>query len=300
MRSADRRPRRDGPGRPAGRLARHGRRRPARRRPDHHAGRLAAGPPRREDPAGRRDEQRARRRPTDQVAGRAEHDRRAARRGAGVAIVLYGAAMGGSDGQAPMGVGAVLLIIGVFVLTPLLSRPLIAAGAPAAAGLRGLRQARPAERRAQPAPHRRHRLRADDRPDPDHRHDGDRRAACSRPSTRWPPTRSRPTTWSRWPTAAPSPRTSAKKPAASRRASPPSRPLRNAASRIGGETEYLTGVNGADIGEAHRPRLRRRLVHRSAAREVVVDDEDRRSRHGWKAGSARSPRDVRGRQEAAS
>src|SRR5690606_40394209 len=32
--------------------------------------------------------------------------------------------------QAPMGFGAVLLIIGVFVLTPLLSRPLIAAAAP--------------------------------------------------------------------------------------------------------------------------------------------------------------------------
>ncbi|MRT44908.1 ABC transporter, partial [Xylella fastidiosa subsp. multiplex] len=31
---------------------------------------------------------------------------------------------------APMGLGAVLLIIGVFILTPLLSRPLIAAAAP--------------------------------------------------------------------------------------------------------------------------------------------------------------------------
>ena len=38
--------------------------------------------------------------------------------------------MDGSDGQAPMGLGAVLLIIGVFILTPLLSRPLIAAAAP--------------------------------------------------------------------------------------------------------------------------------------------------------------------------
>lgn len=50
--------------------------------------------------------------------------------GAGVATVLYATTMDGSDGQAPMGVGAVLLIIGVFVLTPLLSRPLIAAAAP--------------------------------------------------------------------------------------------------------------------------------------------------------------------------
>ncbi|MFG3550414.1 ABC transporter permease [Streptomyces sp. NPDC047725] len=49
---------------------------------------------------------------------------------AGIAVVLAATTMGGSDGQAPMGVGAVLLIIGVFILTPLLSRPLIAAAAP--------------------------------------------------------------------------------------------------------------------------------------------------------------------------
>ncbi|MFC8423793.1 ABC transporter permease [Streptomyces sp. NPDC057236] len=49
---------------------------------------------------------------------------------AGVAVVLVATTMDGSDGQAPMGLGAVLLIIGVFVLTPLLSRPLIAAAAP--------------------------------------------------------------------------------------------------------------------------------------------------------------------------
>ncbi|MDN3023081.1 ABC transporter permease [Streptomyces sp. S.PB5] len=51
--------------------------------------------------------------------------------GAGVAVVLAATSMEGSDGQAPMGIGAVLLIIGVFILTPLLSRPLIAAAAPA-------------------------------------------------------------------------------------------------------------------------------------------------------------------------
>ncbi|MEU6354463.1 FtsX-like permease family protein [Streptomyces sp. NPDC047072] len=50
--------------------------------------------------------------------------------GAGVAVVLAATTMDGSDGQAPMGMGAVLLIIGVFILTPLLSRPLIAAAAP--------------------------------------------------------------------------------------------------------------------------------------------------------------------------
>ncbi|MGW1544062.1 ABC transporter permease [Streptomyces sp. NPDC002309] len=50
--------------------------------------------------------------------------------GAGVTVVLTATTMEGSDGQAPMGFGAVLLIIGVFILTPLLSRPLIAAAAP--------------------------------------------------------------------------------------------------------------------------------------------------------------------------
>ncbi|MFF4587695.1 ABC transporter permease [Streptomyces sp. NPDC001388] len=49
---------------------------------------------------------------------------------AGVAVVLTATTMEGSDGQGPMGLGAVLLIIGVFILTPLLSRPLIAAAAP--------------------------------------------------------------------------------------------------------------------------------------------------------------------------
>jgi len=49
---------------------------------------------------------------------------------AGIAVVLAATTMNGTDGQGPMGLGAVLLIIGVFILTPLLSRPLIAAAAP--------------------------------------------------------------------------------------------------------------------------------------------------------------------------
>ncbi|MDF4251082.1 ABC transporter permease [Streptomyces sp. WMMB303] len=47
---------------------------------------------------------------------------------AGAALVLAATEM--DDGKAPMGGGAALLLIGVFVLTPLLSRPLIAAAAP--------------------------------------------------------------------------------------------------------------------------------------------------------------------------
>ncbi|GAA4804751.1 ABC transporter permease [Streptomyces ziwulingensis] len=49
---------------------------------------------------------------------------------AGAAVVVVATTMNRSDGQAPMVLGAVLLIVGVFVLTPLLSRPLIAAAAP--------------------------------------------------------------------------------------------------------------------------------------------------------------------------
>ncbi|MGW1158475.1 ABC transporter permease [Streptomyces sp. NPDC002513] len=50
--------------------------------------------------------------------------------GAGIATVLYATTLNATDGQAPMGLGAALLVLGVFVLTPLLSRPLIAAAAP--------------------------------------------------------------------------------------------------------------------------------------------------------------------------
>lgn len=48
--------------------------------------------------------------------------------GAGAALVLLATSM--DDGKGPMGLGAGLLLIGVFVLTPLLSRPLIAAASP--------------------------------------------------------------------------------------------------------------------------------------------------------------------------
>ncbi|MEU0676178.1 FtsX-like permease family protein [Streptomyces sp. NPDC006172] len=50
---------------------------------------------------------------------------------AGAAGVLAATTMKGTDGQAPMSIGAMLLVIGVFILTPLLSRPLVAAAAPA-------------------------------------------------------------------------------------------------------------------------------------------------------------------------
>ncbi|GAA2283573.1 ABC transporter [Streptomyces ruber] len=50
---------------------------------------------------------------------------------AGVAVVLFATTMDDAmRAQTPMGLGAALIVIGVFVLTPLLSRPLIAAAAP--------------------------------------------------------------------------------------------------------------------------------------------------------------------------
>ncbi|MGW8374592.1 ABC transporter permease [Streptomyces sp. ODS28] len=50
---------------------------------------------------------------------------------AGAALVLYASKLDSPDqGKLPMGLGGALLVIGVFVLTPLLSRPLIAAAAP--------------------------------------------------------------------------------------------------------------------------------------------------------------------------
>ncbi|MDF9813599.1 FtsX-like permease family protein [Streptomyces sp. SPB162] len=50
--------------------------------------------------------------------------------GAGAALVLVGSGMDGKDGKLPLGAGGGLLLIGVFVLTPLLSRPVIAAAGP--------------------------------------------------------------------------------------------------------------------------------------------------------------------------
>ena len=54
---------------------------------------------------------------------------------AGIASSLYATTMSdGTVGAGPLGLGAGLLVIGVFVLTPLLSRPLIAAAGPVLRG----------------------------------------------------------------------------------------------------------------------------------------------------------------------
>ena len=102
------------------RLACHRRRR-------HLPGCLAAGPPRREDPAGRRAEQRARGAHRSQPGG-AQRVRRRPRRHRRRLVI---AATFMADGRVWLAIGAVLLLTGVFVLTPLLSRPVIAAAGPA-------------------------------------------------------------------------------------------------------------------------------------------------------------------------
>jgi putative ABC transport system permease protein len=50
--------------------------------------------------------------------------------GLGVGVVLLGVSQGGSSGRMPVALGALLVMLGVFVLTPLLSRPIIAATGP--------------------------------------------------------------------------------------------------------------------------------------------------------------------------
>ncbi|MEV7003191.1 FtsX-like permease family protein [Streptomyces sp. NPDC093982] len=53
----------------------------------------------------------------------------------GIAVVLAATAFEGSNGLAPLGIGAMLLITGVFIMAPLLARPLIATAGPLMRGL---------------------------------------------------------------------------------------------------------------------------------------------------------------------
>jgi putative ABC transport system permease protein len=60
-------------------------------------------------------------------------------------------------------------------------------------------------------------------------------------------------------------------------------PMRNAASRVDGDTEYLTGVSGASIGKLTDLRVRDGAFRVSGS-EVVVDDGTAKS-HKWTTGS---------------
>lgn len=200
---------------------------------------------------------------------------------AGVAVVLAATSMDADSAQAPMGLGAVLLIIGVFVLTPLLARPLVAAAAPVLRlfGVSG-RLARQNSVR------------------------NPRRTAATASALMIGLTLITGMT-----VMAGSLQTSIDKMAsASIRAdyvvsmanrsplSPDvarklaaadgvtaSSPLRNGESRIGGETEFLTGVDGSAIGRLTDLKVDDGSFTVSGTRVVV--DKDRAKSHGWKPGS---------------
>ncbi|MGA5896360.1 ABC transporter permease [Streptomyces venetus] len=200
---------------------------------------------------------------------------------AGVAVVLAASTMDGSDGQLPMGLGAVLLIIGVFILTPLLSRPLIAAAAPVLRvfGVSGKLARQNSVRNP-------------------------RRTAATASALMIGLTLITGMT-----VMAGSLQQAIEKMASSSikadyvvsmaNGNPLSpdvekklertdgvsatSPMLNAQSRIDGRTEYLTGVNGAAIGELAGPKLDTGSFEVGGGR-VVVDSETAES-NGWKAGS---------------
>ncbi|MFI6440873.1 ABC transporter permease [Streptomyces sp. NPDC050759] len=201
--------------------------------------------------------------------------------GAGVAVILAATTMDGSDGQAPMGMGAVLLIIGVFILTPLLSRPLIAAAAPLLRvfGVSGKLARQNSVRNP-------------------------RRTAATASALMIGLTLITGMT-----VMAGSLQKSIDKMASAAVKADyvvsmangnelsadvekklakvddvtAVSPLRNAASRIDGETEYLTGVNGSAIGELTDLKVADGAFKVGGSQVVV--DQDRAKSFGWKAGS---------------
>ncbi|MEV0737066.1 FtsX-like permease family protein [Streptomyces sp. NPDC050549] len=201
--------------------------------------------------------------------------------GAGIAVVIAATSMNGSDGQAPMGIGAVLLIIGVFILTPLLSRPLIAAAAPLLRifGISGklARQnsVRNPRRTAATASALMIGLtlitgmtvmagslqQAIDRM-ASSAISADYIVSMANGNELSPDVDKTLTTTS---------------------GITASSPLRNAPSRIDGETEFLTGVNGSAIGKLTDLKVDSGTF-KVAGAQVVVDDDTAKS-HGWKAGS---------------
>jgi putative ABC transport system permease protein len=201
---------------------------------------------------------------------------------AGIAVVLVATTMDGSDGQMPMGFGAVLLIIGVFILTPLLSRPLIAAAAPVLRtfGISGKLARQNSVRNP-------------------------RRTAATASALMIGLTLITGMTVM----AGSLQQAIEKMASASIKAdyvvsmangnplSPDvekklkeaggvtaTSPMLNAESRIDGQSEYLTGVNGAAIGDLVGPKVDEGSF-KVGGSDVVVDSETAKS-YGWKAGSA--------------
>ncbi|BCM67371.1 MULTISPECIES: ABC transporter permease [Streptomyces] len=200
---------------------------------------------------------------------------------AGVAVVLVGTTMDTDSGQGAMGLGAVLLIIGVFVLTPLLSRPLIAAAAPLlrAFGVSGKLARQNSVRNP-------------------------RRTAATASALmigltlitgmtvmagslqksidKMASSAIRADYVVSMANRGPLSPDVAKKIAASDGVTASS-PLRNGESRIDGGTEFLTGVDGASIGELTDLKVTDGSFGVGGTRVVV--DEDRAKEYGWSAGS---------------
>ncbi|MCF0085916.1 MULTISPECIES: FtsX-like permease family protein [unclassified Streptomyces] len=201
--------------------------------------------------------------------------------GAGVAAVLYATTLSGSEGRAPMGFGAVLLVIGVFVLTPLLSRPLIAASAPVLRifGMSGKLARQNSVRNP-------------------------RRTAATASALmigltlitgltviagslqgaidRMAASSIRADYVVSMANGGPLSPKVAEQLAAADGVTALS-PLRNAPARINGETEYVTGVDGADIGKLTDPTMDGGSFRVEGTR-IVVDD-DMAKDQGWKVGS---------------
>ncbi|MER5602721.1 ABC transporter permease [Streptomyces sp. NPDC002265] len=201
---------------------------------------------------------------------------------AGVAVVLAATTMNGSDGQAPMGLGAVLLIIGVFVLTPLLSRPLIAATAPA---LRAFGVAGKLARQNSVRNPRRTAATASALMigltlitgmtvvAGSLQHSIDKMAAAAIKAD-YVVSMANGNSLS----------TDVDKKLKATAGVTATSPLRNAPSRIDGMSEYLTGVDGSAIGELTALTLDGGAFEVGGSR-VVVDDRTAESHH-WKAGSS--------------
>ncbi|MFD3378617.1 MULTISPECIES: ABC transporter permease [unclassified Streptomyces] len=199
----------------------------------------------------------------------------------GIAVVLYATTMNGSDGQAPMGLGAVLLIIGVFILTPLLSRPLIAAASPVLRifGVSGKLARQNSVRNP-------------------------RRTAATASALMIGLTLitgmtvmagSLQTSIDKMATAAlkadyvvSMANMSSLSPDVEKKLDKvegvtATSPLRNAPARIDDQTEYLTGVKGSTIGELTDLKVDNGSF-KVGGTQVVVDDDTAKD-HGWKAGS---------------
>ncbi|GHI07146.1 ABC transporter [Streptomyces cellostaticus] len=200
---------------------------------------------------------------------------------AGVAVVLAATSMDADAAQGPMGLGAVLLIIGVFILTPLLSRPLIAAAAPVlrvfgvSGKLARQNSVRNPRRTAATASALMIGLTlitgmtvmA-----------GSLQAAIDKMASSAVRADYVVSMANRGPL---SPDVAEK--LASVDGVTASSPLRNAESRINGETEFLTGVNGPVIGELTDLKVQDGRF-KVGGTQVVVD-KDRAKQYGWRAGS---------------